>query len=67
MISAPSSVETFLGRFNRLPSMSTSETASGESPSTALATRLVTACTFWVEIWAPGLSFTMMLALAGCC
>ena len=47
--------------------MSTTETASGFSPSTALATRLVTASTFWAEICAPGRSFTITLALAGCC
>ena len=34
------------GWLSRLPSISTTETASGASPSTALATRLVTARTF---------------------
>ena len=46
--------------------MSSRETASGERPSTALATRWLMAATFCGARRAPGLILTSTLALAGC-
>ncbi len=46
--------------------MSTTETASGAKPSTALAVSWQMAATFCADSCAPGRSFTSTLALAGC-
>ena len=54
------------GRLSRLPRMSSTETASGASPSTALATRWLMATTFCGASCAPGSKLTSTLALAGC-
>src|ERR1035437_7595770 len=46
--------------------MSSKETASGERPSTALATKWLMAVMFCGARWAPGLILTSTLALEGC-
>src|SRR5277367_5441421 len=50
-----SSVEALRARLRSAPRLSTRVTDSGESPSTALATRLTIAFTFWPDSLEPGL------------
>ncbi len=45
--SGSSAEEAFRARFSKLPRVSSTETASGSSPSTALATNWQIAATFW--------------------